>query len=401
MPNSYANQEILYLSYDGLTDSLGQSQIIPYLVGLSNEGYSITIVTFEKPEIFKKLQNDIEKICADHKLHWEPLKYHKSPPVLSTLYDLLVLRRVVKKLFAKKKFDIIHCRSYLTSLTGLWAKRRFDVKFIFDMRGFWADERIDGGIWNLENPLFKLMYKFFKEKEKQFIRTADHIISLTENAKTEIQSWHIAQTPISVIPTCVDMDLFDPDRTFRETAIVRKNLALSKDNFILAYLGSWGSWYMINEMLEFFSVLASKMPKSRLLILTGDKPDLTKYEYASRVIIKKVVRKEVPVFLGLANATICFIKPAFSKKASSATKIPEAWAMNLQVVTNPGWGDIERLSQSGMPLIMCDSKSEYERIASLLGNVEVKNRREMLVGSFDLQSGIKKYKGVYQSLSIL
>lgn len=390
----------MYLSYDGLTDSLGQSQILPYLVGLADEGFFITVITFEKPEVFEKLQIDIEKICRDHKLKWEPLKYHKSPPILSTLYDLLILRRVVKKLFVTKKFDIIHCRSYLTSLTGLWAKRKFDVKFIFDMRGFWADERIDGGIWNLKNPLFRLIYKFFKEKEKQFIRTADHIISLTENARIEIQSWHIAQTPISVIPTCVDMDLFDPEKTAEETAIVRKNLALSEENFILAYLGSWGSWYMTNEILEFFSVLASKMPKSRLLILTGDKPDLTKYEHASRVIIRKVMRKEVPIFLGLANATICFIKPAFSKKASSATKIPEAWAMNLQVVTNPGWGDIERLSASGMPVIMCDSKSEYEKIASFLGNIEVKNRREMLVGVFDLQSGIHKYKGVYQSLII-
>ena len=44
-------KKVVFLSYDGITDPLGQSQILPYLFGLSsNKNYKITIVSFEKTE---------------------------------------------------------------------------------------------------------------------------------------------------------------------------------------------------------------------------------------------------------------------------------------------------------------------------------------------------------------
>ena len=40
----------LYISYDGAGDNLGQSQIIPYIVGLSRRNIRFTFVTFEKKD---------------------------------------------------------------------------------------------------------------------------------------------------------------------------------------------------------------------------------------------------------------------------------------------------------------------------------------------------------------
>ena len=40
-------KSVLYLSYDGMTDPLGQSQVIPYLSHIS-ENFKITIISFEK-----------------------------------------------------------------------------------------------------------------------------------------------------------------------------------------------------------------------------------------------------------------------------------------------------------------------------------------------------------------
>jgi len=50
---------ILYISYDGMTDPLGQSQVIPYLIGLSQKGYVITIISCEKEDKFKKLNLEL------------------------------------------------------------------------------------------------------------------------------------------------------------------------------------------------------------------------------------------------------------------------------------------------------------------------------------------------------
>src|ERR1041385_5318103 len=106
---------VLYLTYDGLTDPLGQSQILPYILGLSKNGFDFTVLSFEKPKQFSKLFREIDSICVENGIAWVPLTYHKSPPILSTLYDLLMLWHKTEKTYAKKKFEIVHCRSYITS----------------------------------------------------------------------------------------------------------------------------------------------------------------------------------------------------------------------------------------------------------------------------------------------
>ena len=55
----------LYVSYDGLLDPLGQSQIIPYLRNLNKNGYKFIIFSYEKIEKNKiqirLLKKDLEK----------------------------------------------------------------------------------------------------------------------------------------------------------------------------------------------------------------------------------------------------------------------------------------------------------------------------------------------------
>ena len=41
---------VLYVSYDGVLDPLGSSQVVPYVAGLAGHGFSPTLISFEKPE---------------------------------------------------------------------------------------------------------------------------------------------------------------------------------------------------------------------------------------------------------------------------------------------------------------------------------------------------------------
>ncbi|MDZ7606952.1 MAG: glycosyltransferase [Cyclobacteriaceae bacterium] len=329
-------KSILYLTYDGLSDPLGQSQILPYLEGLGARGHAITIISFEKVK-------GAGFLGLGPRLNIIPLKYHKSPPVLSTLYDLYLLKRAVKKVLKTQKIDIVHCRSYVTSLVGLWAKHRFGTKFIFDMRGFWADERVEGGLWNMSNPLFRWVYGYFKKKERQFIEEANAVISLTENAKQEIEQWeNFGSTvqqfngkidKIAVIPTCADMNHFNPERVSHEKIEgVKHELGIHQGDFVLLYLGSLGTWYMLEEMLDFYDILRSKMDKPRFLFVSPDqqvlKVALTSRNYNhGEIIHTSSSRADVPLFISVSSASIFFIKPSYSKKASAATKMGEIMAM--------------------------------------------------------------------------
>jgi hypothetical protein len=127
LSNKYVSikTNILYLTYDGLTDPLGQSQILPYLEGLAEEGYSFTIISFEKEKPFEERGSLIEEVIKRNNMQWCPLPYHKFPPVLSTLYDVFRLYRIAVSLHRKKSFTIVHCRSYITSLIGMRLKKRY------------------------------------------------------------------------------------------------------------------------------------------------------------------------------------------------------------------------------------------------------------------------------------
>ena len=203
--------KVLYISYDGMTDNLGQSQVIPYLKSLTAKGFSFTILSFEKPKNYNKNKNTISKLLHDAKIIWEPRKYTSFPPIISTLVDVFILTKSTKQLQQKEHFDIVHCRSYISALAGLLLKRQYSVKFVFDMRGFWADERVDGKIWNLKNPVFNWIYNYFKSKEEHYLSNADCTISLTDAGKKEIHSWKHLQLnpiPVKVIPCCADFEHF-------------------------------------------------------------------------------------------------------------------------------------------------------------------------------------------------
>ena len=42
----------LFISYNGMLEPLGQTQVIPYLTELANAGVLVTLLSFEKPNAF-------------------------------------------------------------------------------------------------------------------------------------------------------------------------------------------------------------------------------------------------------------------------------------------------------------------------------------------------------------
>ena len=74
----------LYLSYDGMTDPLGQSQVLPYLCNLDDDR-EIHLISCEKSTEYHKYSEDIQQIISSKNITWHPLVYHKFPPIRETL----------------------------------------------------------------------------------------------------------------------------------------------------------------------------------------------------------------------------------------------------------------------------------------------------------------------------
>ena len=244
------NKKILYITYDGMTDPLGQSQVLPYLAGLSKEGYQFTILSFEKKDRYAKLKDTINEITAASGITWEPMTFTTKPPVISKFYDAVRMRLKAFGLYRKHRYAMIHCRSYIAADLGLRLKRKMGAKFFFDMRGFWADEKKDAGTWDQNSFLFRKVYQHYKKKEAEFISEADYIITLANAGKKEIMKWpsYNPHMPVDVIPCCSDMDHFSLTNPETKTK-ARQLLGLPANSLIVSYLGSIGAWYMLDEML--------------------------------------------------------------------------------------------------------------------------------------------------------
>ncbi len=393
-----------------MTDPLGQSQVLPYLIGLTIQGHEFHLISFEKKGRFEEDRKKIENLCDESGIHWHPLSYTKKPPLLSTIYDVKRMSAMAKSLHIKHNFDIVHCRSYISGLIGLSIKGKYQTKFLFDMRGFWADERLEGGIWNGNNPVFKRVYNFFKGKEKQFFIKSDHIISLTSAGKKEILKMQptISESKITVIPCCVDLEKFNPDN-YSEDQInsIRQELNIPVNDMVLGYVGSIGTWYMLDEMLDFYIVFREKYTSSKFLFITAENPNYILERAKSKriseesIIIKKSTHNSVPSYILTFDYSIFFIKPTFSKSASSPTKQAELMAMGIPIICNSGVGDtdtivIEHCAGSVIPNF---ESLAYKHLLDEGIKFDKSKASKAAQNEFGLREGVARYQTVYESLT--
>ena len=393
-----------------MTDPLGQSQVLPYLRGISKAGYNVHLVSYEKPDQLKKHRKVIDLFCKEASIKWHFQDYSSQGGLISTLKQIKRMKKITMYLHEKHNFDIVHCRSYISALAGLILKRKSEVKFVFDMRGFWADERVDGKLWDLNKPLFKLIYRFFKKKEIQFFKEADYTISLTENGKNEIESWteFSAKKPrIKIIPCCVDLNLFDPSNiTEQAKKNLKDELEIKPDNFVLGYVGSIGTWYMLDEMLDYFKVLKSKNNNAIFLFITGEN-ELTIMEKVIQkginpesVKIKSVLHKEVPLHISIFDNSVFFIRSTYSKKASSPTKQGEIMAMGIPLICNAGIGDTDSIVKkyNAGEIVTEFSDVSYLNIVSHQIKFDINETIRGAHEYFSLDEGIRRYLSIYSEI---
>ncbi len=406
-------KSFLFVSIDGMTDPLGQSQVLPYLVGLAKKGNQIGIVSCEKKENWNLHHTIIESLVKEAGISWDYCFYKTGKPFVSQLQNYLALKKIVVSRASINVISnnvVLHCRSYLAGLIGLYCKKKFNTGFIFDMRGFWADERIEGGIWKKTNPISSVLYSYFKKKEKELLINADAIISLTHKAKAIILNWNfgIDASKITVIPCCADLNHFS-----NENIVAGRPLALQdkypqlKNKFVLSYVGSLGTWYMADEMLAFFKVLSEKT-NAFFLIITKDSEELVHHAAKKHgvaldtLIIVSSSRADMPYYISMSSASLFFIKPTFSKSASSPTKMGELLSMGIPIITNAGVGDVDCIIQDTKCGVIISNfqNTDYEMaIADLLENCNLYQKNTVSTANryFSLNDGVEKYAGVYNS----
>jgi len=395
--------KILFIMYDGLTDPLGQSQVLSYIKHLSRE-YSFDIIGYEKPDVYESQNIHINETIANLDIRWLPIKYHKKPPILSTIYDFYLGWKKAKEYGDINNYDLIHCRSGLIGNIALLLKKRYKAKLIFDMRGWWADEKKESGTWN--SIIFIPIYLYFKNLEKKLFKYSDHTISLTKAGYREIVKKNLkSSTDITVIPTCVDFDIFKPfDVEIRKK--IREELGIKIDDKVILYSGSLGGNYNIDIIIKLYKASIKLNKNTKILFLSHTDysyvaSEISKFEVPmDDVRIKSCNYYDVHRYLMAGDIGVINYKHSFSTIGRSPTKMGEYWACGLPVLCEKGIGDVDYLiskyNNSGYLINTNNNESYREALSKIFSNKDQKKQlRGYSIDYFDLLKGVEMYKAVY------
>lgn len=402
-------RSILYISYNGLLDEILGSQVIPYLRQLSKNGYSFTLLTFEKKDRWdnagkdqiRKIKNELNEMGID----WHSLRYHKRISLLAKIFDIFsgVIYGVL--LFFRKKIKIIHARSIIPAVMALIFKL-FKAKFIFDTRGLLAEEYVGGGQWQAGS----LYYRIVKFWEKVALKSADEIVVLTQKHREYLLGMQFLKNnkvanKITVIPCCVDTVRFKNDPALRQYLREKEGLG---NKFVYMYLGKVATHYMLREMMDFFNVALKENPDILFMILTqSDKRGILsvldeKKISHDKVIIKKPAFYEIPSLVSMADAGIFFIN-SYKKFGSSPIKLGEFLSCSVPVIINSGIGDTQELVATNNVGVVVDKfekpfyKNALTEFMSLIKDAEpLKARcRKVAEGELSLEMGVERYDFIY------
>ena len=391
---------ILYISYDGILEPLGHSQVLAYLRHLVPDR-AVHLISFEKTRYWGNVacRVNLRREIAAAGINWFPLRYHKRPTVLATSWDIACGTVLGLWLVLRYRLSIVHARSYVPSLMALMIKRLTGTKFLFDMRGFWADERVDGNLWSQTSSVYRATKAF----EQRFLLEADHVVSLTHAAVREMQRFPYLQgrmPPVSVISTCTNLTHFQPSGVVPE-------------QFVLGYVGTVGTWYLFDETVLVFYELLRVRPDARILIINRDEHDFIRQRLkAARVSLDSVEIRaaeysDMPRHLARMSASVFFIKPVYSKKASAPTKLGELLGCGIPCLSNVGVGDIAEIIEGervGVALTSFEPVALVAGLNALLALAADPSTRarcvEAAMKHFSLDDGVNMYRNIYDRLSV-
>lgn len=397
---------VLYVTYDGLLEPLGASQVVPYVRGLTGSGISMEILSFEKPADLaddlrrERLKRDLDGVGVA----WTALRYHKSPSLPATAWDVLAGRRRVAAWAAARSRarlpGVIHARGYLPGLMGLAGRAR-GAKLLFDMRGFWVDERIEGGYWAPDG----LPVRLGRRAERRLLRDADHLVLLTHRGVDRLRSLAgsgaaASVAPATVVPTCVDLERF---QVAGDRGAARSALGLGPGP-VLIHTGTLTGWYDGAATMAVARAFVEDTGAT-FVVLTRDTEQAASLAREAGVDahIATAPPEEVPQWLSAADAGLALVRVSPSKDASFPTKVGEYLASGLAVLTTPV-GDLERLAD-GAVLGLMSAKDGVGAAAAWLAKAaaapdRAERARALAERTVGLEAGVEALVGVYERLGV-
>ena len=386
------NKYVLYITYDGLLDPLGRSQILPYIFGLAEKGYKFNILSFEKINSDRSEFKKVQDLLRLRNIEWYRLTFKKGKfqKVIRIIRGAILVNLICNK----TNINLVHCRTILSST--IYFLSLVNKKFIYDMRSFsgqWVDTKAIK-----KNSLLEL---FFKKMEDYQIKKASGIVVLDQSGKDHLRNNYANKFLCKVIPTSTNINKYK----------IKKRIQKKSINFV--FLGGVSYPYLPYEALIFVMRLIKIGFNCNISFI--NKGDHKKIEDicekinfpTERVTIKELKNEKIPDELIKYDCGLVFIDKGKWLQMSSPTKVGEYLASGLFVLSLEGLNITDRLAKNYRSidclrrdfLINEFSIIEAKKLIEKIKNPNVPQlSREVAKQEYSMDKAIKEYEKLYNQI---
>ncbi len=387
-----------YISYDGLLDPLGNSQILPYLEGLSESGFKLIVLSFEKTDRKKILIEKLNNRLKSKDIKWIYLPFKKQ--FFGYFRRILKSYYLLKKTSRNKKIILFHTRGILTALVYLIS--RLKCPLIYDIRAF-SGEYIDCKRLS-SNSIFAYVLMIF---EKIIINISSGIVVLDESGLLFLkQNFKRLKAEVKVIPTCTDIKKFPILDKVSDGRIV--------NDYRFVFLGGARFPYRPDLAIIFIKRLLENNINCKIDFINERDQDYIKklckdFNLSSKNYnIFSLPQKEVSTHLIKYQSGLIFNTSGRWRKMSCPTKLAEYLAAGLHIISLSGIEAINRLSKKQpnsfevLEEINFKENLTEKKIGEIIKNISdpcvSTNARKLANNYFDISIANRQYSELYKKL---
>jgi glycosyltransferase involved in cell wall biosynthesis len=366
---------LTYLTFDSVSSGVGASQVLPYVERMSARGLEVRLHSFEPGPPETRAERRLEVVGAS----WTKHAFGKGGPAGGAW-------RVARAAAAIGRADLVHARSDIGAAAALLSRCH---RWVWDVRSFWADQRIELGALRAGSPTERVL----RSVERRSAESAHGIVTLTEAAMDSLQTRYgegLTECR-AVVPTCVDLAAF----AFS---------TLPKGPVRLLLSGSLNRYYDVPTIIRFASLARRRFDATLTVLTPGPTP------WDEQLSALQPMRSSSPpegvadhVAASTVGLSICRTNVGRSLKAAMPTKLGEFLACGRPVIINAGLGNMESLLERYACGVVVRGSSDaalneaINHLERLLSDPGLAQRcRNLAEDHFDLDAGVERLINLYE-----